>query len=84
MQDYQHIWRFWAEKLHLWGLGDFIAAILEVCGPLSLLGAQFVYLTQPLLNEFVSDEALYACTSLLEDEKNKQRFVTLLRDDSRI
>jgi len=42
------IWQIWAENLNRWGVKDLTATILEALGPLSLLGAQIVYVGQPL------------------------------------
>ena len=75
----QHIWQNWADRLHRWGMQDLVAALLEATGPLNLLGAQVVYLGQPLLNQFLPDNHLDALANLLENPKETQAFTNFLR-----
>ena len=49
MDANHHIWRVWANQLHMWGVNDLVATLLEALGPLTILGAQLVYIGQPLL-----------------------------------
>ena len=76
----QHIWRDWAARLHRWGLGDGMAALLEAAGPLTLLAAQAVYLGQPLIGGWLPGSRLQALAGILEDPAQTRGFVTLLRE----
>lgn len=79
MNSDQHIWHNWADTLHRWGLNDLAATFLDASGPLNLLGAQLVYLGQPILNQIVTDGQLHALANVLEDPKQTQAFSAYLR-----
>jgi hypothetical protein len=76
-----HIWRVWSGFLHRWGLNELTAALLEALGPLTILGAQAVYLGQPVLSTLVPTQHLEAMASLLEEPEETGRFVDFLRED---
>lgn len=79
--DVNHqIWRDLADSLHRWGLRDLAASFLEALGPLTLLGAQALYLGQPFLGSFVSHRHLEAAAHILEDAEATQGFVAFLRE----
>ncbi len=82
MYDEQHIWRVWAEFLQRWGMEDSIAALLDAAGPLSILGAQFIYLSQPLLNMALPEKHLAALAWLLEEPARTRAFAEYLREAS--
>jgi hypothetical protein len=82
MERDRHIWRCWAKNLQQWGISTWAADFLESAGALTVLGAQFVYLSQPFLNLAVSNETLTSLARLLEDSSNKQIFVEYLREAS--
>jgi hypothetical protein len=82
MDQDQHIWRVWAGFLQHWGVEKWVAATLETLGPLSILGAQAVHLSQPLLSKTVPDDHLDALARLLEDPIQTRAFVTYLREAS--
>ena len=48
MNENRQEWRTWARVLHRWGLENAAASVLEALGPLAVVGAQLVYLTQPI------------------------------------
>jgi hypothetical protein len=73
-------WTRWVEALENWGLRDFTAWVLEAAGPLSLLGAQFLYMGQPFLRPLVSADGLGALAQILEDHEERQAFVGFLRE----
>ena len=79
MDTNQHIWKIWADKLHRWGMLDFAASLLDATGPLNLLGAQVVYLGQPLFDQVLPAEHLDALALMLEDPDQTQAFTTFLR-----
>jgi hypothetical protein len=76
----RHIWQTWAQRLHRWGLGELTATMIEACGPLTILGAQVVYLCQPVLDLVISDEHLDALARMLENTPETHAFVTYLRE----
>jgi hypothetical protein len=80
MNEDRHIWRDWARFLHRWGMSEWTASFLEAAGPLNLLGAQLVYLGQPILSSAMSDDHLNALTRVLEDSSCTQDFVLYLRE----
>jgi hypothetical protein len=77
-----HIWQTWARALRHWGVQDLAAAFLESAGPLNLLGAQAVYLTQPVLGAFVSWDNLEMLANLLEDAGQRRAFTSLLQEET--
>ena len=80
MDENHHIWRIWANFLHRWGLQELTASLLEAFGPLTLVGAQAVFMAQPLLTPFWPAEHLEALAQVLEDTSQKQAFLALLRE----
>lgn len=82
MNDHQHIWRTWADSMRKLGINEFIATILEAAGPLTILGAQFIYLGQPLVVSERSYTSLTALARVLEDSQETRTFIGLLREDT--
>lgn len=80
MDENQHIWRVWADQAHRWGLNDWIASLLEAIGPLTLLGAQAIYLTQPILSPLIPGAQLKALARLLDEPEQTQAFAAYLRE----
>ena len=80
MNANRHIWRIWVDSLHRWGLQNLIASLLEGLGPLTVLGAQFVYIGKPVLNGVLPADHLQALSELLEDRDQAQSFVAILRE----
>jgi hypothetical protein len=79
MTDDHHIWRVWANFLHRWGLESFVAATLEALGPLAVIGAQAVYLGQPMARAIFPDSHIEAAARLLEDTDRAADFVAYLK-----
>jgi len=59
---------------------ELVSVLLESAGPLTLIGAQIVYIGQPLLSSTVPDEHLNALVRLLEDTQEARAFVHYLRE----
>jgi hypothetical protein len=78
----RQIWDTWAESLHKWGLGDFTASLLEAAGPLTVLGAQVVYILQPVLGRMVAASSLRNLASFLEQPEQVQAFIKFLRKEN--
>ncbi len=73
-------WSEWAEAIHRLGLGDFAAWFLDVSGPLSVLGAQLLYLGEPLLRPRFSHQQFDSLAELLEDDETMKAFSAYLRE----
>jgi hypothetical protein len=80
MKTDQQLWQAWADTLQRWGLKDWTAAFLEAAGPFSMLGAQLVYISQPLLKAAWPGDHLDALARLLEDPTQTRSFATFLRE----
>ena len=79
MEQNSQIWQTWAETLSYWGVRDLTATVLEALGPLSILGAQLVYVGQPILNPLFPEGYLDDLADLLENPQKTQAFVAFLR-----
>jgi len=77
----QHIWRVWTDFLHRWGVDEQVATFLEASGPLTVLGAQVVYIAQPALTGLFPASHLQALAEVLEDSTQTQAFADYLRED---
>jgi len=73
-------WTRWVKSLDKWGLRGFTAWVLEAVGPLSVLGAQVLYVGQPFLRSLIPDAGLSSLAHLLEDRDENQAFVLFLRE----
>ena len=78
MKQNSHIWQIWADNLNRWGVKDLTVAILEALGPLSLLGAQLVYVGQPFIKSFFPKGYLEALANMFENPQEKQEFIAFL------
>ena len=77
----QQIWQSWARTIHQWGLANLVAAFLESAGPLAVLGAQIVYISQPILQPVTRPGHLDALASLLEDPQHTRTFLNQLEGE---
>lgn len=75
-----HIWQGWVEYLKQWGLQEFAASLLEVTAPINLVGAQMVYVSQPVLGGILPLDHLNALASMLEEPEQTKAFVNYLRE----
>jgi hypothetical protein len=80
MDENQHIWNSWARTLQRWGIKDGLASLLEASGSLTVLFAQVLYLSQPLLSGAVSSHSIRAFAQVLENPINRREFVSFLRE----
>ena len=80
--DTRSAWPAWAEFLHLHGLDSLVAFVLEAAGPLTVLGAQALYLGGPLLRPAITDVQRDALADLLEDRTEALAFAALLREET--
>jgi hypothetical protein len=81
METNHHIWQVWINSLHRWGLQNLVASFLEAAGPFAILGAQIIYVGEPILDSFVPDTHLQALANVLEDDVQRQAFVAILIEE---
>jgi hypothetical protein len=74
-------WLTWAGFLRHRRLEGLVAWALEAAGPLTILGAQALYLGGPLLRPALSNGQIDALASLLEDHKEALAFAAFLREE---
>jgi len=74
-------WPGWADFLHRHGLENLVAWALEAAGPLTVLGAQALYIGAPLLRPALSDNQRDALVDLLEDRDEALAFTAFLRKE---
>ena len=65
--------------LHKLQLHNLAATILEASGPLNLLSAQLVYISQPVLSPLISEEQSDDFARILEDPSETADFISALR-----
>ena len=73
----QPAWSQWAQSLRRLKLDGFVAWLLEAGAPLTVLGAQAIYISQP----FLGGEKTNAIAHMLEDENEMQAFTRTLRGE---
>ena len=78
------MWQVWVQKLHRWGVRDFAGAMLESMGFLSLIGAQFIYLVQPMVRDTLVEGHLDALAEMLEDPIQTRDFTNFLKEGAGI
>jgi hypothetical protein len=83
MNSDQQIWQSWVQALHRWGITEGIAALLDTAGPLTVLAAQLIYLSQPFSRSFIPVRHLEALGRMLEDSGQAKAFTALLREVGR-
>lgn len=69
----------WIQSLYKLRLQNFAAAFLEALGPVNLLGAQLVYLSQPILSPFFTQDQPQDFARILEDPSETALFIKELR-----
>jgi len=70
-------WSKWAESLRRLKLDGFAAWLIEAGGPLTVLGAQAVYMSQP----FMGGNKLNSLAQMLEEDEETQAFARYLRGE---
>ena len=73
-------WSAWAESLRRLKLDGFAAWALEAGGPLTILGAQAVYISQP----FFGGKQLSSLAHMLEEDEEAQAFARYLRGEDSV
>jgi len=70
-------WSVWAESLRRLKLDGIAAWLLEAGGPLTVLGAQALYMSQP----FAGGKRLNSLARVLEEDEEAQAFARYLRGE---
>ena len=70
----------WIESLYKLRLQNLTATFLEALGPMNLLGAQLVYLSQPVLSPFIPKDQSQDLATILEDPSETTLFIEALRN----
>ena len=70
-------WSKWAESLRNLKLDGMVAWLLEAGAPLTILGAQALYISQP----FVGGNKIDSLAQMLEQEDETQAFARYLRGE---
>jgi len=70
----------WIESLYKLGLQNLTATFLEALGPMNLLGAQLVYISQPVLSPFIPKDQSQDLAKILEDPSETTLFIEALRN----
>lgn len=71
-------WSTWAKTLRRFKLDGLASWLLEAGSPLSVLGAQMLYVSQP----FVRGKGIEAFAHMLENEQEAQAFAQYLRGEA--
>jgi hypothetical protein len=70
-------WSHWAETLRRFKLDGLATWLLEAGAPLTVLGAQALYISQP----FVGGNKIDALANLLEEESETRAFIRFMRGE---
>lgn len=81
MDKNHHIWQDWAQRLHHWGVQEWVASFLEAAGPITILGGQAVYMIHPIIGPLLPEGQMNALADLLTDTSQSQAFSRYLRED---
>lgn len=73
-------WPAWARFLQQRGLAGIAAGLIDAAGPFAFVGAQAIYLGQPLLNPSGAGN-IQAIAELLENRSELQQFAAFLREE---
>lgn len=57
----------WRTRINRWGMTGLVDTILTAASPLAPFGAQVLYVSQPVLGLFNSEDQIAAWAQLLED-----------------
>ena len=70
-------WSHWAESLRRYNLDGLASWLLEAGAPLTLLGAQALYISQP----FLGGKAWNSFAHMLEEDEESQAFARYLQGE---
>lgn len=74
-------WPSWVVTLRRYRLENIVAWLLEASGPWTIIGAQLIYIGEPLLHPFVKTDQVEALANLLEDRDEGRAFLKYLQEE---
>lgn len=80
--EYTEVMQSWADRLHQWRLNQLTAVLLEAGGPLKLIGAQLIFISQPLFSGLLSSGRLDLLAEILEEPEQTTTFIRFLREET--
>ncbi len=80
MSERNH-WADWARILQQLGMKEPAAALIEASGPLNVFLAQIIHFGQPFLRWAFPSGQWETMADTLEDQEERQIFVSYLRDE---
>ena len=80
--EYSQVMQRWAARLQHWRIHQIAAALLEAGGPLKIIGAQLVFISQPLFSGLMSGDRLDLLAGILEEPEKTNAFVNFLREEA--
>ncbi|GAB4522821.1 MAG: hypothetical protein Fur0018_05080 [Anaerolineales bacterium] len=66
-----------------WGITHHIAALLHAAGPLTVLGAQLLYLSEPFVAAGKTRTQWQTLAHILEDDEQQQLFIDYLLENDK-
>jgi hypothetical protein len=69
-----------ARRLRAWGLGAPAILLLQMHAPLSFLGSQLLFATQPFVGWLTGDRLIHDLAYLLEEPENVERLIARLEE----
>jgi hypothetical protein len=76
----RQIWELWASKLHVLGLRELFASLLEASSPLHLIAAQLVYISEPVVQGSPIKQHFDALAPILGEPHETKAFIAYLRE----
>lgn len=76
------IWQSWAIFLKKWGVEEIALSFLKSSGALTIVGAQLIYISQPILDSILPRDHLSALAQLLEDRSQVESFDLFLHKET--
>ncbi len=74
-------WADWARILQRWGMKEPAAAFIEASGPFNIFLAQAIHFGHPFLKWAFPSGQWEEMANTLENQEDRQVFVTYLRDE---
>lgn len=80
MNTSQATWQDWIQTIHSRGFASITASLLEAVTPLAIIGAQMIYISEPVLSPLFSPLKIHALANLLENQEDYQKFIYSLKE----
>jgi hypothetical protein len=83
MQKNHHIWDMWVEQVHRWGVADISASVLQESSGFHVLIAQFLHISEPLINTYLSRNNIDALISIFENPEDSRYVISRLESPTK-